>query len=490
MKKTKTVLILAAVTGALLLGGCGSEKTKIYEQAGKDLSQGSYKYALEEYQSSIQNGVKLAQSYRGAGIASLRLGKYEDAVNSFTEALNCDKVSKSLRKDILSYRATAELKSGKYEDAMADCQTLGEDFSMDAGSYFLTGKVALAMDSYEEAASNFKQAYGEDSTYDMAIEIYEAYLDKDMEADGTRYLEAALSSEAKDAQDHCDRGRVYYYMEDYSNAKKELLEASKKDFEEKVREEKMKAEVIDVTLPAKKNCVGHRHPNTIALEEVERVFTGMGYEVVEGPEIEYDEYNFRKLNIPDGHPAKDEQDTFYINKDIVLRTQTSPVQARIMEQGKLPICILSPGRVFRSDEVDATHSPSFHQIEGLIIDKNISFADLKGTLEVFAKELFGEDTKTKFRPHHFPFTEPSAEMDVSCFKCGGKGCRFCKGSGWIEILGCGMVHPHVLEMCGIDPEEYTGFAFGVGLERIALLKYEIDDMRLLYENDIRFLKQF
>ena len=220
MKKTKTVLILAAVTGALLLGGCGSEKTKIYEQAGKDLSQGSYKYALEEYQSSIQNGVKLAQSYRGAGIASLRLGKYEDAVNSFTEALNCDKVSKSLRKDILSYRATAELKSGKYEDAMADCQTLGEDFSMDAGSYFLTGKVALAMDSYEEAASNFKQAYGEDSTYDMAIEIYEAYLDKDMEADGTRYLEAALSSEAKDAQDHCDRGRVYYYMEDYSSAKK------------------------------------------------------------------------------------------------------------------------------------------------------------------------------------------------------------------------------------------------------------------------------
>ena len=214
MKNTKTVLILAAVTGALLLGGCGSEKTKTYEQAGKDLSQGSYKYALEEYQSSIQNGVKLAQSYRGAGIASLRLGKYEDAVNNFTEALGCDRVSKSLRRDILSYRATAELKAGNYEDAMADCQTLGEDFSMD---------------SYEEAASNFKQAYGEDSTYDMAIQIYEAYLDKDMEADGTRYLEAALSSEAKDAQDHCDRGRVYYYMEDYSNAKKELLEATKKD---------------------------------------------------------------------------------------------------------------------------------------------------------------------------------------------------------------------------------------------------------------------
>ena len=225
-------------------------------------------------------------------------------------------------------------------------------------------------------------------------------------------------------------------------------------------------------------------------QEVERIFVGMGYEVIEGPEIEYDDYNFTKLNIPANHPAKDEQDTFYITKDILLRTQTSPVQARVMEKGKLPIRMISPGRVFRSDEVDATHSPSFHQIEGLVIDKNITFADLKGTLDVFAKELFGPETKTKFRPHHFPFTEPSAEVDVSCFKCGGKGCRFCKGSGWIEILGCGMVHPHVLEMCGIDPEEYTGFAFGVGLERIALLKYEIDDMRLLYENDIRFLKQF
>ena len=268
------------------------------------------------------------------------------------------------------------------------------------------------------------------------------------------------------------------------------LEAAKAKLEAELRERKLAAEVIDVTLPAKKANVGHRHPNTIALEEVERIFVGMGYEVVEGPEVEYDLYNFEKLNIPDGHPAKDEQDTFYVNKDIVLRTQTSPVQARVMEQGKLPIRMIAPGRVFRSDEVDATHSPSFHQIEGLVIDKNVSFADLKGTLEVFAKELFGEETKTKFRPHHFPFTEPSAEVDVTCFKCGGKGCRFCKGSGWIEILGCGMVHPHVLEMCGIDPEEYSGFAFGVGLERIALLKYEIDDMRLLYENDIRFLKQF
>ena len=278
------------------------------------------------------------------------------------------------------------------------------------------------------------------------------------------------------------------------NEARDLIEARMEEVKARLEKEKMmhdlENEKIDVTLPAKKADVGHRHPNQVALEEVERIFVGMGYEVVEGPEVEYDEYNFTKLNIPADHPAKDEQDTFYINKDIVLRTQTSPVQARVMESGKLPIRMIAPGRVFRSDEVDATHSPSFHQIEGLVVDKNITFADLKGTLEEFAREIFGPETKTKFRPHHFPFTEPSAEMDVSCFKCGGKGCRFCKGEGWIEILGCGMVHPHVFEMCGIDPNEYTGFAFGVGLERIALLKYEIDDMRLLYENDIRFLKQF
>ena len=287
-----------------------------------------------------------------------------------------------------------------------------------------------------------------------------------------------------------DRPKVGQLVNDARVDIETRLEAAKAKLEAELRERKLAAEVIDVTLPAKKANVGHRHPNTIALEEVERIFVGMGYEVAEGPEVEYDLYNFEKLNIPEGHPAKDEQDTFYINDEIVLRTQTSPVQARVMEQGKLPIRMISPGRVFRSDEVDATHSPSFHQIEGLVIDKHITFSDLKGTLEVFAKELFGPETKTKFRPHHFPFTEPSAEMDVSCFKCGGKGCRFCKGSGWIEILGCGMVHPHVFEMCGIDPEEYTGFAFGVGLERIALLKYEIDDMRLLYENDDRFLSQF
>lgn len=223
-----------------------------------------------------------------------------------------------------------------------------------------------------------------------------------------------------------ERPKVGQWVNETRAELEELLEETKKKLEAAALEQKLKEEVIDVTLPAKKMEVGHRHPNTIALEEVERIFIGMGYEVVEGPEVEYDLYNFEKLNIPEGHPAKDEQDTFYINKNIVLRTQTSPVQARVMEEGKLPIRMIAPGRVFRSDEVDATHSPSFHQIEGLVIDKHITFADLKGTLEEFAKELFGSETKTKFRPHHFPFTEPSAEVDVSCFKCGGKGCRFVK----------------------------------------------------------------
>lgn len=292
-----------------------------------------------------------------------------------------------------------------------------------------------------------------------------------------------------------DRPKVGQMVNETRTEIERILEEHRARIEKAVREARMKSEVIDVTLPARRAELGHRHPNTIALEEVERIFIGMGYEVVEGPEVERDYYNFEALNIPADHPAKDEQDTFYVNSingtgDILLRTQTSGVQVHEMEKGRLPIRMIAPGRVFRSDEVDATHSPCFHQIEGLVIDRHITFADLKGTLAVFARELFGEETKVKFRPHHFPFTEPSAEMDVSCFKCGGKGCRFCKGSGWIEILGCGMVHPHVLEMSNIDPEEYTGFAFGVGLERIALLKYEIDDMRLLYENDSRFLKQF
>ena len=287
-----------------------------------------------------------------------------------------------------------------------------------------------------------------------------------------------------------DRPKVGQMVNEVREAIEGKLAEAKEKMEAEALKQKLSFEKIDVTLPAKRAKVGYSHPNTSVLEEVERIFTGMGFTVVEGPEVETDYYNFEALNIPANHPAKDEQDTFYITKDILLRTQTSPVQVREMEKGNLPIRMLAPGRVFRADEVDATHSPSFHQIEGMVIDKGITMSDLKGTLEQFVHELFGKDTKVKFRPHHFPFTEPSAEMDVSCFKWGGKGCRFCKGEGWIEILGCGMVHPRVLKMSGIAPEVYSGFAFGIGLERITLLKYEIDDMRLLYENDIRFLDQF
>jgi phenylalanyl-tRNA synthetase alpha chain len=330
----------------------------------------------------------------------------------------------------------------------------------------------------ENAQARIEKADAPDKLNDVRI----AFLGKKGELTSVMKMMKDVSAE--------DRPKVGKWVNDARESIEGRLEECRRKLEAEHLEMQLKAEKIDVTLPAKMQEIGHSHPCTIALKEVEDIFIGMGYEVIEGPEIEYDEYNFTKLNIPPNHPAKDEQDTFYITKDILLRTQTSPVQARVMEQGKLPIRMIAPGRVFRSDEVDATHSPSFHQIEGLVIDKKITFADLKGTLDVFAKKIFGPDTRTKFRPHHFPFTEPSAEMDVSCFKCGGKGCRFCKGEGWIEILGCGMVHPHVLEMCGIDPNEYTGFAFGVGLERIALLKYEIDDMRLLYENDARFLKQF
>ena len=254
--------------------------------------------------------------------------------------------------------------------------------------------------------------------------------------------------------------------------------------------EKLKNERIDVTLPGTPVTVGKRHPFETVLRELKEIFLGMGFDVVSGPEVELDHYNFELLNMPKSHPARDTQDTFYITENVLLRTQTSPVQIRVMEKQKPPIRIICPGRVYRSDAVDATHSPIFHQIEGLVVDKGITFSDLKGTLEMFIQKLYGADTRVRFRPHHFPYTEPSAEMDMSCFKCGGKGCPLCKGEGWIEILGCGMVHPQVLENCGIDPEEYSGFAFGVGLERIVMMRYGIDDMRLLYENDLRFLRQF
>lgn len=270
----------------------------------------------------------------------------------------------------------------------------------------------------------------------------------------------------------------------------EKIEQVKKHLMEKEMERKLQTEGIDVTMPGRASALGHKHPMSIVIDEVTNIFMGMGYEVAEGPEVELDYYNFEALNIPANHPAKDEQDTFYITKDILLRTQTSPVQVRVMEKGELPIRVICPGAVYRADEVDATHSPIFHQLEGLVVDKGITMGDLKGALAVFAKELFGEETKVRFRPHHFPFTEPSAEMDVSCFACGGKGCRVCKGEGYIEMLGCGMVHPKVLEMSGIDPTVYSGFAFGMGLERIAMQRYGITDMRLLFENDIKFLKQF
>ena len=258
----------------------------------------------------------------------------------------------------------------------------------------------------------------------------------------------------------------------------------------KALEEKLKAEKLDVTMPGSPAPVGHIHPLTQVQRELENIFIGLGFSIVEGPEVELDYYNFQALNIPENHPARDTQDTFYIGENVLLRSQTSPVQVRTMEHQKPPIRIISPGRVYRSDALDATHSPLFHQLEGLVVDKGISMGDLKGTLEIFAKKLFGESTRIRFRPHHFPFTEPSAEVDVSCFVCGGKGCRLCKGEGWIEILGAGMVHPFVLSNCGIDPEEYSGFAFGLGLERIAMTRYGIDDIRLFYENDERFLEQF
>lgn len=255
-------------------------------------------------------------------------------------------------------------------------------------------------------------------------------------------------------------------------------------------EKKLQDEKIDVTLPSKKSAVGKLHPINAVLNEVKEIFLGMGFDIAEGPEVEYDYYNFEALNLPPDHPARDTQDTFYVTDNILLRTQTSGVQVHVMENQKPPIRIIAPGRVYRSDAVDATHSPIFHQIEALVVDKGITMADLVGTLDMLMKRLYGDDCKIRLRPHHFPFTEPSAEVDVLCFNCAGKGCSMCKGEGYVELLGAGMVHPKVLKNCGIDPEVYSGFAFGLGLERIVMRKYGINDMRLLYENDMRFLEQF
>jgi phenylalanyl-tRNA synthetase alpha chain len=279
-----------------------------------------------------------------------------------------------------------------------------------------------------------------------------------------------------------------------ANEVREALESEistkAEELNRKDKDERLKNEIIDISMPGVKQVIGKRHPLDLTLERINEIFLSMGFSIEEGPEVEYDYYNFEALNIPKDHPARGEQDTFYINDNIVLRTQTSPIQIRTMEKQKPPIKMIAPGKVYRSDAVDATHSPIFYQIEGLVIDKGITFADLKGTLEMFTQKMFGDEMKTKFRPHHFPFTEPSAELDATCFVCKGEGCKVCKGSGWMELLGCGMVHPEVLRKCGIDPEVYSGFAFGFGLDRMVMQKYGIDDIRLLYESDMRFLDQF
>ncbi len=269
-----------------------------------------------------------------------------------------------------------------------------------------------------------------------------------------------------------------------------VITTKTKELKEKEQAAKIAAESIDITLPGKPQTLGRLHPLSVVENEIKEIFMGMGFSIADGPEVEYDYYNFEALNLPPDHPARDTQDTFYITDNILLRTQTSSVQVHVMENQKPPISIISPGRVYRSDAVDATHSPIFHQIEGLVVDKGITMADLKGTLETLMKKLYGNDCKIRLRPHHFPFTEPSCEVDISCYMCGGKGCSVCKGEGYIELLGAGMVHPKVLAGCGIDTEIYSGFAFGLGLERMVTARYDISDMRLLYENDLRFLKQF
>jgi len=286
------------------------------------------------------------------------------------------------------------------------------------------------------------------------------------------------------------RPKIGQMVNDVRQTLESAIEARQKELRRAEKELRLKSEAIDVTMPRPERSAGSLHPMNIALEKMIEVFVGMGYEVVEGPEVEFDHYNFELLNIPKNHPARDAQDTFYVDDNIVLRTHTSPVQARIMTTQKPPIRVICPGRVYRADEADATHSPVFHQMEGLVIDENITMGDLKGTLDEFARQMFGQGISTRFRPSFFPFTEPSAEVDLTCANCRGEGCRMCKGTGWIEVLGAGMVNPHVLEMCGIDPKKYSGFAFGMGVERMALLKYNIPNLRYLYENDLRFLTQY
>lgn len=327
---------------------------------------------------------------------------------------------------------------------------------------------------------NAKKMLEEAKEISSVEEIRVKYLGKKGELTGILKQLGSLSPE--------ERPKVGQLVNVAKQKLEETIKAKVKEIKEIELEKTLEKEKIDVTMPGKRKNLGYKHPLSVVLDELKEIFMGMGYSIADGPEVELDYYNFEALNLPKDHPARDTQDTFYISENTLLRTQTSPVQVRVMEKQKPPIRIIAPGRVYRSDEVDANHSPLFHQIEGLAVDKGITMGDLKGTLETFAKRLYGEDAVVRFRPHHFPFTEPSAEMDIQCFSCGGKGCRLCKGEGWIEILGCGMVHPKVLENCGIDPEEYQGFAFGIGLERIVMRKFKIDDMRLLYENDMKFFE--
>ena len=310
------------------------------------------------------------------------------------------------------------------------------------------------------------------------------YLGKKGELTGVLKMMGKLSPE--------ERPVMGQLANDVRAALENALEACSKKLEAAALERRLRDEALDVTIPGKPVALGHQHPMNIALDELKDIFIGMGFTVMDGPEVELAELNFDRLNAGEGHPSRDWSDTFYFDTDsrVMLRSQTSPMQVRAMDTMPLPIRIVAPGRVYRKDEVDATHSPMFHQVEGMVIDKGVTMADLKGTLNAVAEKLFGEGTVTRFRPHHFPFTEPSCEMDIQCHKCSGTGCPTCKGEGWIELLGAGMVHPRVLEMSGIDPEVYSGWAFGMGLERTALRRFRIDDLRLIFENDVRFLEQF
>ena len=336
----------------------------------------------------------------------------------------------------------------------------------------------------EQIRAEALSAFAESRTAQELDALRVKYLGKKGELTAVLKMRGKLSAE--------ERPVIGQLANDVREALSSALEASQKALAQAALEQQLESEALDVTIPGKEVRAGHKHPMYIALDEIKDIFVGMGFTVLDGPEIELATYNFDKLNAEEGHPSRDWSDTFYFDADsrVMLRSQTSPMQVRAMETMELPIRIIAPGRVYRKDEVDATHSPMFHQVEGMVIDKGVTMADLKGTLNTVMEKLYGEGTVTRFRPHHFPFTEPSCEMDVQCHKCGGKGCPTCKGEGWIEVLGAGMIHPNVLRMAGIDPEVYSGWAFGMGLERMAMRRFKIADQRLIFENDVRFLEQF